>query len=224
MGLPAKVLADGETLLVVLRPHVKRLLREAFSLEAGELRDCAIVGIGIVPAVAPLLAAGAKGGNGVEVDEHCRTSLPHIYAIGDCAAHANVFADGTVLRVESVQNANDQASCAVKAIVGDPHPYAATPWFWSFQGDLKLQIAGLSDGPAAHVVRGRPEDERFSVLYYRGGRLLAVDAVNRPADYMAVRAALGRGAGIAPDRAADPDVPLKSLIEEPSCAAQNDRV
>ncbi|MFM5923171.1 MAG: NAD(P)/FAD-dependent oxidoreductase, partial [Novosphingobium sp.] len=103
-----------------------------------------IVGIGIVPAVGPLIAAGAAGGNGVDVDDFCRTSLPNVYAIGDCAAHANRFADGAVIRLESVQNANDQATCAARAITGDPQAYGATPWFWSNQYDLKLQTVGLS--------------------------------------------------------------------------------
>ena len=88
-----------------------------------------IVGIGIVPAVGPLLSAGAAGGNGIDVDEFCRTSLPDIYAIGDCAAQANAFANNTVVRLESVQNANDMATCAAKAICGEPVAYGATPWF-----------------------------------------------------------------------------------------------
>jgi 3-phenylpropionate/trans-cinnamate dioxygenase ferredoxin reductase subunit len=118
--------------------------------------DAVIVGIGIVPAVAPLIAAGAAGGNGVDVDDLCRTSLPDIYAVGDCAAFACDYADGAVMRVESVQNANDQATCVAKAILGNPAPYAF-PWFWSNQYDLKLQTAGLSVGYDQTVVRGSVE-------------------------------------------------------------------
>jgi 3-phenylpropionate/trans-cinnamate dioxygenase ferredoxin reductase subunit len=172
----------------------------------------AIVGIGILPAVAPLLAAGAQGGNGVEVDEQCRTSLPHVYAIGDCAAHANAFADGTVIRVESVQNANDQATCAVKAILGDPHPYGATPWFWSNQYDLRLQTVGISATHDQTVLRGDPATRSFSVAYLKQGRLVALDCVNQVKDYVQGRKLVEAGAVIAPDRIADASRPLKELM------------
>ncbi|MEZ5749654.1 MAG: FAD-dependent oxidoreductase [Caenibius sp.] len=118
--------------------------------------DMVVVGIGIVPAVGPLIAAGAAGGNGVDVDEFCRTSLPDIYAIGDCAAHANAFAEGAVIRLESVQNANDMATTAAKDITGKGEPYHALPWFWSNQYDLKLQTAGLSIGHDTTALRGDP--------------------------------------------------------------------
>src|SRR3546814_18595710 len=90
-----------------------------------------IVGIGIIPETAPLLAAGASGGNGVDVDAFCRTSLPDVYAVGDCAAHANKYAGGAQIRLESVQNANDQAKWAVSDILGQPVEYDAVHWFWS---------------------------------------------------------------------------------------------
>ena len=170
-----------------------------------------IVGIGIVPAVAPLLAAGAKGGNGVEVDEFCRTSLPHVWAIGDCAAHANQFAEGAVIRLESVQNANDQATCVAKAIVGDPQPYKATPWFWSNQYDLKLQTVGLSTGHDATVLRGDPAARSFSVIYLKGGRMIAIDAVGAMKDYVQARKLVEEGAVIAPEDLADLTRPLKEL-------------
>ena len=106
-----------------------------------------IAGIGIVPEVGPLIAAGASGGNGLDIDGYCRTSLPDIYAIGDCAAHANKFAEGRKIRLESVQNANDQAKLAVQQILGETvAEYEALPWFWSNQYDLKLQTVGLSTG------------------------------------------------------------------------------
>ena len=172
-----------------------------------------IVGIGIVPAVAPLLAAGARGGNGVEVDEFCRTSLPHVYAIGDCAAHANAFAEGAMIRLESVQNANDQATCVAKAIVGDPQPYKATPWFWSNQYDLKLQTVGLSSGHDATVLRGDPAARSFSVIYLGQGKVLALDCVNAMKDYVQGRKLVEAGAAIAPERLADAEVPLKDMLE-----------
>jgi 3-phenylpropionate/trans-cinnamate dioxygenase ferredoxin reductase subunit len=170
-----------------------------------------IVGIGIIPAVGALIAAGAAGGNGVDVDEFCRTSLPHVYAIGDCAAHANGFAEGAVIRLESVQNANDQAACAVKSILGDPQPYKATPWFWSNQYDLKLQTVGLSSGHDATVLRGDPATRSFSVLYLKAGKLIAVDAVNAMKDYVQARKLVEEGAVIAPDDLADASRPLKEL-------------
>ena len=185
----------------------------AVRLSDGSSIDCqlVIVGIGIIPAVGPLLAAGAAGGNGADVDEFCRTSLPDVYAIGDCAAHANRFADGAVIRLESVQNANDQAACVARAITGDPQPYAATPWFWSNQYDLKLQTVGLSSGHDAVVVRGDPAARSFSVLYLKGGKLIACDAVNAIKDYVQARKLVEEGAKIAPADLADASRPRKDL-------------
>ena len=174
--------------------------------------DAAIVGIGIIPAVAPLIAAGAAGGNGVDIDDHCRTSLPDVYAVGDCAAFACDFAGGAVMRVESVQNANDQASCVAKAICGDPQPYHAFPWFWSNQYDLRLQTAGLSVGFDQTVTRGNPADRSFSVVYLKQGKVIALDCVNMVKDYVQGRKLVE--AGVSPDlaRLADPAVPLKELL------------
>ena len=174
--------------------------------------DAVIVGIGIIPAVAPLLQAGANGGNGVDIDELCRTSLPDVYAIGDCAAFACPFADGTVMRVESVQNANDQATCVAKAICGDAQPYRAFPWFWSNQYDLRLQTAGLSVGYDQTVVRGNPADRSFSVVYLKAGRVIALDCVNMVKDYVQGRKLVE--ARVSPDLAqlADAGVPLKDLM------------
>jgi len=174
--------------------------------------DAAIVGIGIIPAVAPLIAAGAAGGNGVDIDDHCRTSLSDVYAVGDCAAFACDFAGGAVMRVESVQNANDQASCVAKAICGDPQPYHAFPWFWSNQYDLRLQTAGLSVGYDAVVLRGKTEDRSFSIVYLKAGKVIALDCVNMVKDYVQGRKLVE--AGVSPDltQLADPAVPLKDLM------------
>ena len=174
--------------------------------------EAVIVGIGIVPAVGPLILAGAAGGNGLDVDEYCRTSLPDIYAIGDCAAFACDYADGTVMRVESVQNANDQATCVAKAICGDAQPYHAFPWFWSNQYDLRLQTAGLSVGYDQTVVRGDPATRAFSVVYLKHGRVIALDCVNMVKDYVQGRK-LVEGK-VSPDLAqlADASVPLKELV------------
>jgi 3-phenylpropionate/trans-cinnamate dioxygenase ferredoxin reductase subunit len=173
--------------------------------------DMVIVGIGIIPAVDPLLAAGAAGGNGVDVDELCRTTLPDVYAIGDCAAHANAFAEGARIRLESVQNANDQANTAVRSIIGDPQPYHAVPWFWSNQYDLRLQTVGLSTGHDAAVVRGDPAERSFSLVYLRGGRVIALDCVNNVKDYVQGRALVLGGVAADESALADASVPLKTL-------------
>jgi len=174
--------------------------------------DMVVVGIGIVPAVGPLIAAGAAGGNGVDVDEFCRTSLPDIYAIGDCAAHANAFAEGAVIRLESVQNANDMATTAAKDITGKGEPYHALPWFWSNQYDLKLQTAGLSIGHDATVLRGDPASRSFSVVYLRGGKVIALDCVNAMKDYVQGRKLVEAGLASTPEALANAEVPLKELM------------
>ncbi|MGA1797288.1 FAD-dependent oxidoreductase [Sphingomonas sp. 4RDLI-65] len=186
-------------------------------LADGEILPCqmVIVGIGIVPAVALLLAAGAGGGpeasNGVTVDAYCRTTLPDIFAIGDCAAHANAFADGRVIRLESVQNANDQATIVAKTLTGAPEHYHAVPWFWSNQYDLKLQTVGLSAGYDATVLRGDPADRSFSLVYLKAGRVIALDCVNRVRDYVQGRALVTGSARIDPVLLADTAVELKAL-------------
>lgn len=174
--------------------------------------EAVIVGIGIVPAVGPLILAGAAGANGVDVDEYCRTSLPDIYAIGDCAAFACDFAGGTVMRVESVQNANDMATCVAKAICGDAKPYKAFPWFWSNQYDLKLQTAGINLGYDQAVVRGDVATRSFSVVYLKQGKVIAIDAVNMVKDYVQGRKLVEAGAAPDPAALADAGTPLKELI------------
>ncbi|MBP2275009.1 MULTISPECIES: NAD(P)/FAD-dependent oxidoreductase [Sphingomonas] len=171
-----------------------------------------IVGIGIIPAVAPLLAAGADGGNGVSVDALCRTSLPDIFAIGDCAAHPNPYADGAVIRLESVQNANDQATTVAKLLTGEETPYDAVPWFWSNQYDLKLQTVGLSIGYDAVVLRGDVAARSFSVIYLKQGHVIALDCVNATRDYVQGRALVVARAVVDPARLADAAVPLKELL------------
>ena len=173
--------------------------------------EMAIVGIGIDPAVAPLLDAGANGGNGVAIDGQCRTSLPDIFAVGDCALHANSFAGDRLIRLESVQNANDQATVAAKTILGIDAIYDAVPWFWSNQYDLKLQTIGISAGYDSTVMRGDPATRSFSLIYLRAGRVIALDCVNATKDYVQGRKLVIEGAAIDPVRLADPATPLKDL-------------
>ncbi len=175
--------------------------------------DMVIVGVGIVPSVEPLAAAGAVVSNGVEVDEYCRTSLPDIYAVGDCAAHENRFVGGARVRVESVQNANDQATTAAKHIIGTAEPYGAIPWFWSNQYDLRLQTVGISAGHDETVLRGDPATRSFSVVYLKGGKVIALDCVNAVKDYVQGRKLVAEGMSPARDALADASVPLKELIQ-----------
>lgn len=173
--------------------------------------EMVIVGIGIDPAVAPLIAAGAKGGNGVEVDAQCRTSLPDVFALGDCALHANPFADGALVRLESVQNAHDQATVAARTIAGLDAEYDAIPWFWSNQYDLRLQTVGLSLGHDSTIVRGDPGARSFSIIYLKQGRVIALDCVNMTRDYVQGRKLILERLSPDPARLADPGTPLKEL-------------
>lgn len=175
--------------------------------------DAVIVGIGIVPAVGPLITAGAAVSNGVDVDEFCRTTLDDIYAIGDCAAHANPFADQAIIRLESVQNANDMANTAARAIMGDKQPYHGLPWFWSNQYDLKLQTAGLSIDYDQTLVRGNPESRKFSVVYLKEGKPIAIDCVNNTKDYVQGRKLIESDIDdVDLELLADPETPLKELL------------
>ena len=170
-----------------------------------------IVGIGIIPAVGPLLMAGAAGGAGVDVDAYCQTSLPDIYAIGDCAAHANDFAGGNVMRVESVQNANDMANAVAKSLTGELTPYHAVPWFWSNQYDLRLQTVGISAGYDSMVLRGDPDTRSFSMVYLKAGKVIALDCVNATKDYVQGRLFVIDGLSPTAEQLADTNVPLKEL-------------
>ena len=174
--------------------------------------DIVVVGIGIVPSVGPLIAAGAAGSSGVDVDEYCRTSLDDIYAIGDCAAHANPYADNAVIRLESVQNGHDMATCAARSIMGNKQPYDAVPWFWSNQYDLKLQTVGLSLDHDEAVLRGDPGARSFSVVYLKEGRVIALDCVNRVKDYVQGKKLVEARAEIDAELLADSEVPLKELL------------
>ncbi len=172
--------------------------------------DLVLVGIGVVPNVELAGNAGLSVSDGIVVDEHLRTEDESIYAIGDCADHPNPFAGGRV-RIESVQNAVDQAKCVAAAIVGRSDNYRAVPWFWTDQFDIKLQMAGLSRGYGRIVTRGEPESRKFSVFYFRDDRLAAVDSVNRPGDHLAGRKLIGAGTQITPEQAADLSVDLKAI-------------
>jgi 3-phenylpropionate/trans-cinnamate dioxygenase ferredoxin reductase component len=173
--------------------------------------DVVLVGIGVMPNVELAQGAGLKVGNGIVVDDRLRTSDPAIYAVGDCAEHPNRFAGGRV-RLESVQNACDQARCAAAAIAGRSAAYQALPWFWTDQFDIRLQMAGLSQKYDRTVTRGSIDQQKFSVFYFRDGALIAVDSINRPADHMIARRLLAARTPLSPDQAADESVDLKKLL------------
>lgn len=171
-----------------------------------------IVGIGVIPNVELAQNAGLSVDNGIVTDEFGQTSDPHVYAAGDCAntLHAG-FAEH--LRLESVQNANDQALNVARSLCGQPEPYRALPWFWSDQFDVKLQIAGLSTGYDREVWRGDSTCGReFSACYLQGDRLLAVDAINRPKDFVQARKLIESRARFDVDKLADPTVSLADAV------------
>ncbi|GAA3156198.1 FAD-dependent oxidoreductase [Blastococcus jejuensis] len=174
--------------------------------------DLVVVGVGVIPRTELAEKLGLECDGGIVVDARARTSEPTVVAAGDCTVLPHPLTGEGRVRLESVNSAVSQATAAAAAIVGAPDRAPNVPWFWSNQGDLRLQIAGLSTGYDEFVVRGEPDSEKFAVLYYRAGRLLAVDAVNSPPDYMVVRKALTQGATIPADRAADEATPLKQLL------------
>jgi 3-phenylpropionate/trans-cinnamate dioxygenase ferredoxin reductase subunit len=187
--------------------------RRATGVETGDGRrlpaDLVLVCIGVVPNAEIAAEAGLATQNGIVIDAHLATGEPAISAIGDCANFPTPFAPGRV-RLESVQNAVDQARAVAGHIVGKPAPYDKVPWFWSDQGDLKLQIAGLAVGCDEWTVRGDPESRSFSVFCYRTGRLVAVESVNRPADHIAARRMLAGDPRLSPAEAADESYDLRA--------------
>jgi 3-phenylpropionate/trans-cinnamate dioxygenase ferredoxin reductase subunit len=174
--------------------------------------DFAIVGIGVVPNVELAAAAGLSCQDGIVIDAYARTDDPTIVAAGDCTRHPNRFALGAPIRLESVQNALDQAKTAGATLAGVLKPYDAVPWFWSDQYDLKLQMVGLSEGHDEAVMRGSPEEQKFSVFYFRQGSLIGIDSINRPGDHMAGRQLIPAGTALTPQQAADQSFDLVKLV------------
>ena len=170
-----------------------------------------VIGIGVIPNSELAEFAGLDVGNGIAVDAHCQTSHPNVFAIGDVAEQRSTLY-GRDVRIESVPDATEQAKTVARFITGKPKPHDALPWFWSDQFDLKLQIAGLSDGYDEVLLRGEPATRSFAAYYFAGDRLLAVDAVNAPRDFMTARMALGRGKTLNRAVLADPDGDLKSAV------------
>ena len=172
--------------------------------------DLVLVSIGVVPNGELAAAAGLAVANGIVVNGELLTADLNISAIGDCAAFPCHHAAGQPTRLEAVQNAADHARCVADRIVGKPHPYGALPWFWSEQGKLRLQIAGLTAGHDRTVPRGTVESGEFSVFCYKGGTLLGVESVNRPADHAHARRLLAGGRSVTPEEAADISFDLRA--------------
>ena len=172
--------------------------------------DLVIVGVGVLPDVTLAAAAGLRCDNGVWVDEHCRTSDPTVYAAGDCTNHPSVRY-GRRVRLESVDNAVEQAKTAASNICGKVARHEHVPWFWSDQYDVKLQIAGLSEGLRPDVLRGDPDSGSFALYYFAGGELIAVDAINSMRDFMTGKRWLAERKRPDPARLADPSADLKTI-------------
>src|SRR6516162_8139856 len=162
--------------------------------------DLIVVGVGVLPNIELAAEAALPVASGIIVDEHLLTADPNISAIGDCALFASPRFGGS-LRLESVQNATDHARCVAARLTGDSKPYDGQPWFWSDQGDDKLQIAGLTTGYDQVVMRGKPEQKAFSAFCYKQGRLVGIESINRAGDHMFGRRLLGMARSLAPDKA-----------------------
>lgn len=173
--------------------------------------DLVVVGIGLIPNTELAEAAGLIVDNGIVVNDHAQSSDPHIYAIGDCAAHAHHAFLKRKVRLESVPNATEQARIAAAAICGTAVPPATAPWFWSDQYKFKLQMVGLSEGYDEVVLRGDPESESFIAIYLNGGEVIAADAVNRIADFMAAKRLVAERKSIPVDALSDDREPLKVI-------------
>lgn len=173
--------------------------------------DLVVVGVGVLPNVELAADADLPVASGIVVDEHLLTADPNISAIGDCALFKSMRF-GAPLRLESVQNATDQARCVAARLTGNMKSYDGFPWFWSDQGPDKLQIAGLTTGYDQVVVRGDVGQGSFSAFCYKGGRLIGIESVNRASDHVFGRRFLAVNGSIPPEQAADPAFDLKQAL------------
>lgn len=174
--------------------------------------ELVLYGVGVVPRTELAEAAGLPTGNGILVDSALQTSVASVLAVGDCASFPNAHT-GARTRLESVQNATDHGRHAARSIMGHTSDYAETPWFWSTQGSIRLQIAGISAPGDEPVVLGDPSTGKFSLALLRDGELAAVESVNSAADHIAARKLVGRGILLDPATLADPGFSLKSLAK-----------
>ncbi|NIB43923.1 FAD-dependent oxidoreductase [Pseudomaricurvus alkylphenolicus] len=174
--------------------------------------DLVVIGVGIVPNVELAEAAGLEVENGVVVDQYARTNDPDIVAAGDVTNHPNALYD-IRLRLESVPNATDQAKSAAASICGNEKVYSSLPWFWSDQYDLKLQIAGLSQGYDEVIIRGDKDGSRsFVAFYLKEGKLISADCVNRPQEFMVSKKLIAENISVDPAKLADESIAPKELL------------
>lgn len=202
---------------LVFGARVTELLGEGGAVRAVRMADgreypagCVVVGVGVEPEDELARAAGLECDRGIVVDACARSSDPQVVAAGDCCARR--MGDGTLLRLESVQNAVEQAMAAAAALLGHERPVKSAPWFWSDQYDVRLQMVGLSQGYDEVVTRGDVAQLAFSAFYFKGGRLLAVDSLNHSHYHMLSRRLLDRSLSPTPAQAADENFSLQSLL------------
>lgn len=176
--------------------------------------DLVIVGIGTIPNDELARDAGLSCDNGILIDAHGRTSDESIVAAGDCARQSNVFADGQLLRLESVQNATDQARSAAATLTARADTSVKAPWFWSDQYDVKLQIAGIITGADTSVVRGTPEEGKFSVFHFRNGSFIGAESFSRASDHVLARRCLGESISLSPSVVGDTSIDLATIIRQ----------
>ncbi len=212
-------LHGGHGVNILLSQQVESILGNnghvsGISLASGDTieTDMVFIGIGILANVELGCEVGLDEDNGITVNDKCQTSDEDIYAIGECCNHPTRYSSTGRARLESVQNAADQAIVAAKALMGEDVSYDDVPWFWSEQYETRLQIAGLSTGYDQVVTRGDMESGSFSILYFREGNLIAVDSMNTVKDHMAARKLIAQGIKVDPDEVANPDVTLKSFL------------
>ena len=187
---------------------------------SGDAVDCDLLvqGIGVEPNIEIADAAGIVCDNGIVVNEFCESSVADVYAIGDCSFHPNPFCSNRKIRLESVQNATDQARVVASAIAGNKKSYNSVPWFWSDQGQHSLQMAGLSNGADLFVRRApnlpisADHSDSFSIFHFSDGNLQSVDSVNSPRDHMLARKLIAGRISPSPAQVADADFDLKSLL------------
>jgi 3-phenylpropionate/trans-cinnamate dioxygenase ferredoxin reductase subunit len=198
----------GQPALIKGRTHVTAVaLADGTEIPA----DLVIAGIGVTPETTLAQQCGIELANGIVTDKQCRTSDPAIFAIGDCAARPMAHFGDRLQRLESVHNAIEGAKIVAATLLGKEQS-VETPWFWSDQYDLKLQIAGLFQGYDKVVLRGSPAERAFAAFYYKGPRLIAVDAINRPGEYLGAKTLIQRGQTIAPEIIADTSRTMKELV------------
>lgn len=196
---------------ITAHPHTKRARSVLCDDGTEHLADLVVVGVGVEAEDSLAFEAGIERGNGIKVDAQCRTSDPRIYAAGDCANFPSLRY-GSRVRIESVDNAFEQAACAARNMLGEQTAHDRIPWFWSDQYDLKLTIVGLSDGHDMTVIRGAASSRNFSVCYLRNGELIAVGSVNQPRDRIAAGKLIAAHAAPNAHKLADPTVHLNDCV------------